>query len=230
MRLTFASYNIHKAVGIDGRYDPERIMAVLREIDADVIALQEADRRFGSREAVLPRSLLDDHHWQVVPAAIRPGSMGWHGNAMLVREGIDIVDVKRIAIPSLEPRGALYTHLSKDGFDFCAGGMHLDLSGILRRNQIAAVCRAMDATPPPSVVMGDMNEWSRLRGALRAFGPDWTVLAPGGSFPSRRPFAMLDRIAHTPGWRCDRLHVHHSFLAARASDHLPVYAALEFTA
>ena len=44
MELTFASYNIHKAVGIDGRRDPERIIAVLREMHADVIALQEADR------------------------------------------------------------------------------------------------------------------------------------------------------------------------------------------
>ena len=60
MQLTFASYNIHKAVGIDGRFDPDRIIAVLRELDADVIALQEADRRFGERESVLPKALLDD--------------------------------------------------------------------------------------------------------------------------------------------------------------------------
>ena len=69
MRLTFASYNIHKAVGLDGRRDPDRIIAVLRELDADIIALQEADRRFGERETALPRALLDDTHWKVVPVA-----------------------------------------------------------------------------------------------------------------------------------------------------------------
>ena len=37
MELTFASYNIHKAVGLDGRRDPDRIITVLRELDADII-------------------------------------------------------------------------------------------------------------------------------------------------------------------------------------------------
>ena len=41
MHLTFASYNIHKAVGIDGRRDADRIIRVLHEMDADVVALQE---------------------------------------------------------------------------------------------------------------------------------------------------------------------------------------------
>ena len=58
MRLTFVSYNIHKGVGLDRRRDPERIVAVLREIDADVIALQEVDRRLGDRAS---------HSAQVVP-------------------------------------------------------------------------------------------------------------------------------------------------------------------
>ena len=38
-------YNIHECVGGDGRRDPERIAAVLREIDADIIGLQEVDAR-----------------------------------------------------------------------------------------------------------------------------------------------------------------------------------------
>ena len=67
VELTFASYNIHKAVGLDGRRDPDRIISVLREVDADIIALQEADRRFGSRASVLPRALLDDTRWRPLP-------------------------------------------------------------------------------------------------------------------------------------------------------------------
>ena len=50
-----ASYNIHKAVGLDRRRDPDRVVAVLRELDADIIALQEADLRTGTRASVLPR-------------------------------------------------------------------------------------------------------------------------------------------------------------------------------
>ena len=60
MKLTFASYNVHKAVGVDRRRDPDRIISVLREIDADIIALQEADLRLGDRASVLPKALLDD--------------------------------------------------------------------------------------------------------------------------------------------------------------------------
>lgn len=230
MQLTFASYNIHKAVGLDRRRDPERIMTVINELDADVVALQEADLRFGSRAAVLPREVLDEHHWQVAPLSLRPGGMGWHGNALLVRRGITILDAESIALPSLEPRGAMRAHLELEGVEFSVAAMHLDLSGLIRRRQVATVCGAMENTDRASVLLGDLNEWSAGAGALRAFGDDWTVLTPGRSFPSRRPLAALDRIVHSAHWEAGDCHVHHSALAAVASDHLPVRAQLTFSA
>lgn len=226
MRLKVATYNIHKAVGLDGRRDPERIMAVLHELGADVVALQEADRRFGEREAVLPRSLLAEHHWEAVPVAERFASIGWHGNALLVRRGVEILDCSRIALTAIEPRGAICARLRKDGRDLLAVGMHLDLSGLARRRQIGEVCAAVADGGLPSVLMGDLNEWSREKGALRGFAPGWQVLAPGRSFPSRRPVAMLDRIVHSPDFACEESGIHHSALAARASDHLPAWAQL----
>lgn len=51
--LLIASYNIHKAVGRDRRFDPARIVDVIDEIGADIIALQEADQRFGERAGLL---------------------------------------------------------------------------------------------------------------------------------------------------------------------------------
>ena len=39
--LRVATYNIHKGRGLDQRVQIERIAEVLREIDADIIALQE---------------------------------------------------------------------------------------------------------------------------------------------------------------------------------------------
>lgn len=226
LRLKFATYNIHKAVGLDRRRDPERILAVLHEIDADVVALQEADRRFGSRETVLPRALLAERHWHLVPIAARGASIGWHGNALLVRQDIDIIEAGRIALPTLEPRGAVSALLRKQGTDFLAVGMHLDLSGLVRRRQIGTICEAVASHAVPGVLMGDINEWARDRGSLRGFGAEWQVLAPGRSFPSRRPVAMLDRIVHSAQWQCEKTGVHHSPLAARASDHLPAWAAL----
>ncbi len=232
MRLTFASYNIHKAVGLDGRRDPERIIAVLREMHADVIALQECDRRFGERESVLPKALLEETPWRAAPVARRPRSLGWHGNALLVRKDIEIAHAEPLHLPMLEPRGAVRADLVVEGRRLRVLGMHLDLSGLLRRDQIRAVlkhCRGCE-TDCPTVLMGDFNQWGRRSGALREFARGWQVLATGKSFPSRQPLAPLDRIVHSPEWTAHHVGVHHSALAAVASDHLPIRATLTLTA
>lgn len=230
MQLTFASYNIHKAVGLDRRRDPDRILNVLREIDADVIALQEADLRFGERASVLPRQAIDEHSpWKIVPIGMRPLSMGWHGNALLVRRSIEVVSARAVPLPMIEPRGAICAELAVGERRLRVVGMHLDLSGLRRRHQIQAVCNHIGACdgPQPAVLMGDLNEWSPQAGALRAFGEDFRVLAPGRSFPARRPLAQLDRIVVTREWAVQGLGVHHSAAAAVGSDHLPVWAKLK---
>lgn len=229
MQLTFASYNIHKAVGLDRRRDPDRILNILREIDADVIALQEVDRRFGERASVLPRQSIDEHSpWKVAGLGMRPLSLGWHGNVLLVRREIEVHAVEAVALPTVEPRGAICADLSVDGRQLKVVGMHLDLSGLRRRHQVEAVCAHIDACEGdhPTVMMGDLNEWSPQSGALRAFPAGYRVLAPGRSFPARRPLAQLDRIVVSTGWQVQALGVHHSALAAVGSDHLPVWARL----
>ncbi|AZI35905.1 putative metal-dependent hydrolase [Caenibius tardaugens NBRC 16725] len=228
MELTFASYNIRKAVGLDRRRDPERILAILNELGADVVALQEADRRFGQRLTALPRQMLEDHHWQIAPVALRPLSIGWHGNALLVRRGIDILDAEPLDLPTVEPRGAVRVDLAAGGKRVRVVGMHLDLSGLRRRHQVQTVLGRLGQCEDacPTVLMGDFNEWSTRGGCLRVFADDWRVLAPGRSFPSRQPVAQLDRIVASPDWHCREQGVHHSALSARASDHLPVWARL----
>ena len=230
MQLTFASYNIHKAVGLDRRRDPDRILSVLREINADVIALQEADMRFGARASVLPRQSLDDHSpWKAVHLGMRPDSIGWHGNALLVRRGIGVISAAPVPLPTLEPRGAICAELAAGGQRLRVVGMHLDLSGLRRRHQLRAILGHIASYPEPcpTVLMGDFNQWSQARGAMREFGADWRVLAPGRSFPAHQPVAPLDRIVVSAGWHCLQTGVHHSLLASRASDHLPVFARLE---
>jgi len=56
--IKVASYNIRKAIGTDRRRSPDRIIEVLNEVGADLVALQEADRRFGKRTAVLSDFML----------------------------------------------------------------------------------------------------------------------------------------------------------------------------
>lgn len=227
VELTFASYNIHKAVGLDGKRDPDRIIAVLREMDADIIALQEVDRRFGQREAVLPRALLDDTHWRPLPVAKRPRSLGWHGNALLVRRHIDCALAQPLELPRLEPRGAVMAELAIEGRKLRILGAHLDLSGLRRRDQLHAILdQCKRGHRAPTVIMGDFNQWGRLTGAMQAFGVGWQQITPGPSYPARRPIAPLDRIVATPDWDYLDSGVHHSALAAQASDHLPVWARL----
>ncbi|MCX9145884.1 endonuclease/exonuclease/phosphatase family protein [Erythrobacter sp. WG] len=225
--LKVASYNIHKGVGTDRRRDPARILNVLNEVDADVVCLQEADLRFGTRASVLPRFLIEGHtDYEPVPLDVQHDSMGWHGNAILVRRGIAVESHDILHIPCLEPRGVVTATLDVGGAQLCVFGMHLDLSGLWRVRQaraiaaLAATARAERAT----VLMGDLNEWRSVAGCFREFGKHFALLDPGPSFPSRRPLGRLDRIMH-----CERLTptdcgVHRSALAANASDHLPVWA------
>lgn len=230
MQITFASYNIHKAVGLDRRRDPDRILTVLKEVDADIVALQEVDRRYGRRMAVLP---LDAIHaatdYVPVPLSMKPDSLGWHGNAILVRKGIDLVEAAPVPLPVLEPRGAVRADLMVEGRRVRVVGMHLDLSGVRRRHQVRSVLShcADCAERVPTVMMGDFNEWAQRGGCFREFDADWQVLAPGRSFPSRRPLALLDRIIVSAQWAVVETRVHHSPLSAIGSDHLPVFAALD---
>ena len=228
MRLKLASYNIHKAVGTDGRRDPERILRVLHEIGADVVALQEVDRRFGPRASVLPRLLVEEAGWHVAPLAMLKDSLGWHGNAILVRRGIEVLTAEPVHLPVIEPRGAVRAELALDGARLRVVGAHLDLSGLRRKHQIRTILSEIDGCDHacPAVVLGDFNEWSPRGGSLRQFGAHWQVIAPGKSFPSRQPLAPLDRIALSGEWHCESHGVHHSALAVAASDHLPIWAEI----
>jgi endonuclease/exonuclease/phosphatase family metal-dependent hydrolase len=229
VQLTFASYNIHKAVGPDRRRDPDRILAILNEVGADVVALQEADRRFGRRESVLPLAAIDMHtHYRPVPLAVGPDSIGWHGNALLVRRDIEVVEAAAVPLPTLEPRGAIRADLVADGARVRVVGMHLDLSGLRRRQQVRSILAHVAACGEcPTVLMGDFNEWARHGGCFLELARGWQLLAPGRSFPARRPVAQLDRIVISEGCRALACGVHHSALATRGSDHLPVWARLE---
>lgn len=229
--LRVASYNIRKALGTDRRRAPLRILDVLNEIDADIVALQEADRRFGPRLAAIPRTLIEhDTPYEVVDVAARAGSIGWHGNALLVRRGIEVESHARLTLPTLEPRGAVLADLRIDGKPLRVIGMHLDLSGIHRRRQGHAIIAAIaEREPRPTILMGDTNEWRPHAGCLIDFAHKFRIAPTGPSYHSRRPVGRLDRIMVDHDTHIVDCGVHISALASRASDHLPVWADVELT-
>ncbi len=177
---------------------------------------------------MIPRAAIEDSPFSPVALDTRPDSLGWHGNAFLVRKGLTVLDATTVELPVLEPRGAIRIDVEAEGRRVRAVGMHLDLSGLRRRRQIDTILAHLMACEEgcPAVLMGDFNEWSATGGSLRGFAHPWTVLDPGRSFPAQRPIARLDRVVASPEWRVIGVGVHHSALASRASDHLPIWAKL----
>ncbi len=228
--LKVATYNIRKCIGTDRRRDPERVLAVLRELDADVVALQEADRRFGLRVSAIPHQMfLENSDYVPLDFGGRAHGIGWHGNAILVRKGFEVRHAQPLIIPTLEPRGAVVAELRIRGLALRILGAHLDLSGLWRRRQIRAILAHLDAAAQhmPTVIMGDFNQWSD-RGALSefAFHHHRLVKTPP-SFHSRKPVARLDRIIVSHDIAVNAAGAHNTPLAKLASDHLPLWAEIQ---
>ena len=246
--ITVASYNMRKAIGLDRRRDPGRVLEVLKEIDADVVALQEADKRMGGRGAAVPHELINTHglyravhfgvkHRRRLEKArshaerllkIDTRNLGWHGNALLVKPHVEVLDVAALQLPTLEPRGAVMAELMVGDQPFRVVGLHLDLSGLWRRRQMRAILDAIERRPQnmPTVLMGDTNEWRTAAGCMAELNGSYRVAPTGPSFHSRRPIAPLDRIIVDQRVGIEAAGVHASASARRASDHLPIWARL----
>ena len=246
--ITVASYNMHRAIGLDGRRDPHRVLKVLQEIDADVVALQEADKRIGGRGSTVPHELIDSHglykpvhlgvkHWRPLEKTRRHAekllkvstrNIGWHGNAILVKHHVGVIDTATLDLPTLEPRGAVMAELLIGDRALRVVGMHLDLSGLWRKRQMRAILEAIAARPQtmPTVLMGDTNEWRTTAGCLKDLDGKFHVAPTGPSFHARHPVAPLDRIIVHKDLSIEAAGVHMSVAARRASDHLPIWARL----
>jgi endonuclease/exonuclease/phosphatase family metal-dependent hydrolase len=226
-------------VGADGRFDPHRTAHVLGELKADLVALQEVDRRFGRRTGLLDTAMLEHATGlTLLPVSPLPDGHGWHGNALLLRPGIArVLDIRRIALPGAEPRGAIIVDLApKEGGVLRVVAAHLGLLRRSRRQQVASLVEAITegGEAPPSLLLGDLNEWRlapapgcSLRGLEPVFGhpPRFPE-----SFPARLPVLALDRILGTPRGLLGPVSAHHSPLARIASDHLPLVATLRLAA
>lgn len=225
-RIRIATYNIHGGLGHDGHVVPKRIVRVLAEMDADVVALQEVEGRATGFD------MLEYLRHETGMAAIAGPTLlretGDYGNGMLTR--CKVVRVRRLdlSIDRHEPRGALDVELDCAGWHLRVLATHLGLHPGERRQQVRMLLRELeDQRPVTTVLMGDLNEWFLWGGPLRWLHAHFRETPAPATFPTRLPLLALDRIWVKPRRLLRRLEVHRTRLARIASDHLPLTAELE---
>jgi endonuclease/exonuclease/phosphatase family metal-dependent hydrolase len=221
-RVRVVTYNVH---GL--RDDLDALTGVVRELDPDVLVVQEAPRRLRWRYrcAELAR------RFRLVYAA---GGGPGLGNLILVGLRVAVPEAWALRYP-LTPgrhmRGAAFARCVVDRATFVVAGTHLSLDGAERLAQARLLDAALTGLPgaPPVVLAGDLNEppdapaW-RLLAAPRvdAAGADATPTFPAAAAGVRIDALLVDRRIAIAGYR-----VVSSAGTARASDHLPVLAELD---
>ncbi|HET8662661.1 MAG TPA: endonuclease/exonuclease/phosphatase family protein [Micromonosporaceae bacterium] len=253
--LRVATYNIHAGAGMDNRFDIARQADAIRQLDLDVVGLQEVDVHWGSRSQwrdlatelaeALDMSVFFGHIYDLDPP---PGSLlrREYGIAILSRHPVVHAEnhwVTRLSTqvpnpsPELAPgfpevvvnvRGAL-VHVYATHLDYRA-----DPS--VRRLQVADTLRIMaedrhHQDRPQQVLLGDLNappyapEIQPLWGYVADAWAQANGAAGGLTYPANRPDRRIDYVAVSPGITVRQATVP----ATLASDHLPVVADLAVT-
>jgi endonuclease/exonuclease/phosphatase family metal-dependent hydrolase len=238
MKVRLVSYNIHKGVGADGRYDLARIAEIVRHYDPHVVCLQEVlwcPPVDGCKAQ--PKELFDAvglPHAVVALNCRRP--QGTYGQMTLSK--FPIVEHENIDLSLVlqKPRASLYTKLRLPHAPLHVFNTHLGLAGWERLLQMRDLVEETPEIAPEreaAVFAGDMNDWRhRLFPSVLARA-GWRAAVgdkddPGHStFPSRMPVAALDKIFFRGAVRTAHAHPSRLALARVASDHLPLVAELE---
>jgi endonuclease/exonuclease/phosphatase family metal-dependent hydrolase len=228
--LRIATYNIHRCRGLDGRTRPERTAAVLRAIDADVVALQEvvgAGPRGGGHAEELGALL--GMGWVMAPARQLRGHH--FGNAVLSRLPITQHLEHDLSWKTCEPRRMQRVDVAADGGTLHVYNVHLGTAILERRHQAERLAAIVSDrhVPGPKLVLGDFNEWMRglattllsaklnsvdLRDFLRR---RWT-------YPGLFPILHLDHIYYAGKLEVVSIELPRTRLSLVASDHLPLVA------
>jgi endonuclease/exonuclease/phosphatase family metal-dependent hydrolase len=232
--MRIATYNIHRARGLDGRVRPDRIVDVLEEIGADVVALQEVlsieqDAPEKNQADYIARRL-GFHHALGENRRLRGGA---YGNVVLSRYPLRTVRNYDISVTGCERRGCLYTDIRlPDGEILHVFNVHLGLALLERRRQARQLVNEVLGEPVlkgPRVMLGDFNEWTRglttrlLGRHLKAINLR-QHLRWARTYPGFMPVLALDHIYFDPSLELDKVSLHRSRTSLVASDHLPLVA------
>ena len=224
-----ATYNVHSCVGPDGRHDPARIAAVIAELDADVVALQEfsypSDIALETRTPVV---LTELDTYQCALGPTRSNTTQCFGNVILTRHRLREVHRVDLSVLNREPRGALAATIDVDGTEVHVLAAHLGLRLSERRFQVRQIVKYLESVRGTFViVLGDFNDWLPGRSVVHLLDRRLGRAPRLRSFPIKWPVLSLDRVWVQPRSAIHRLFVHRSRAARLASDHYPVVAEIE---
>jgi endonuclease/exonuclease/phosphatase family metal-dependent hydrolase len=224
-----ATYNIHRCIGIDDKYNPQRILRVIHELDADIIGIQEIDSHSITEEGHQLGFIIKgtDYDFVAGPTMFRPDAH--YGNVLLTKHTVLKVRNIDLSVPGFEPRAAIDVDLSINGLTYRVITTHLGLKYRERLFQIKHLSKKLQDNPQErTIVLGDFNEWWPIMGTTRILKRSVTKISAAGTFPAHRPLFKLDEIYTTIPKCVLGAHVHRSQMAQQASDHLPVLAEIEF--
>jgi endonuclease/exonuclease/phosphatase family metal-dependent hydrolase len=248
VQFRLLTYNIHKAIGVDRKFAPERIVEVLGHHDADIVLLQEVDRGAPRSNHIdlasyLARQLGYRYHAAGMNVFLRKGK---YGNATLSRFPIGRQRNIDLTVSWRKRRGAQHTRIRIPRDDARGGpveldvfNVHLGLSAMERRQQMRTLMRTSDIRALGAsnicIVAGDTNDWRNVlrRPFFTRRGFDCATNRRLGSnssiktFPSYAPAGGLDKIFYRGPIHLIRTHRSRLALARVASDHLPVMAEFE---
>jgi endonuclease/exonuclease/phosphatase family metal-dependent hydrolase len=203
--------------------DPARAAFVISELNADVIALQEAMRPHHGDDPLV--AIADAMNLHLAFAATRVHKRGEIGNAILSRWPIAGVWMFDLSLSRIESRVAVSARFRFKDRSLDVVATHLALGDRTRNRQVRMLLDHPDLRTTPTLLVGDMNAWRKCK-ATQALDAeldehnnrDWPP-----SFPSAAPVFSLDRV-YSRGVEVLEVTAHESRAAQRASDHLPIVA------
>lgn len=229
--ITVATYNVHRWTGLNGRgpMDPARAAFVISEVNADVVALQEAMRPHGGEDPLV--AIADAMGLHLAFAATRVHKRGEIGNAILSRWPIAGVSMLDLSLSRIESRIAVSARFrfGRGALDIVA--THLALGDRTRHRQVRMLLDHPELRTAPTLLLGDMNAWRKCKAtqALDAEFDEHHNREWPPSFPSAAPVFALDRV-YSRGVEVLDVAAHMSRAAQRASDHLPIVARVRLPA
>ena len=223
-----ATYNVHRWTGLAGgrRWNPDLASAVIGELGADVIALQEVLRPSFAEDPL--QRIAEEHNLYLAYTPARTHRSGELGNAILSRWPISTSFRIDLSFTRLEQRAAIAAQFNGDGYGVAIVATHLALVDRTRKRQVHSLLEHPELQGP-TILLGDMNAWRRCR-ATRRLDRELTALhhndAWPATYPATRPVLALDRI-YARNAHVTAVSAHISPAARRGSDHLPVVATIE---